>query len=265
MRKRWVVLCVSVGLAAMTQVQAHDMRIEGDHCGYDSVYDVQVKSGGIDFSRSDARPADVFMHDGQLSVDGRAVAVSADDAARLRDYEAGMRELLPQMAGIAQEAVGIGFDSLAIVAATLGGSRHHRDALVDGLNQQRREALRELGAHMNAQRWDQQGLGRALEQPMTDAANALASSLTRHVLWSVLTGRTSDVEARADTVDQSVDKEMDARSGKLDARVKAVCPSLRALDQLQQQFRFRLADGSPLKLIVPEAGRDNPAVQLVTR
>ncbi|KAA0069481.1 DUF2884 family protein [Rhodanobacter sp. T12-5] len=122
MRKRWVVLCVSVGLAAMTQVQAHDMRIEGDHCGYDSVYDVQVKSGGVDFSRSDARPTDVFMHDGQLSVDGRAVAVSADDAARLRDYEAGMRELLPKMAGIAQEAVGIGFDSLAIVAATLAAA-----------------------------------------------------------------------------------------------------------------------------------------------
>lgn len=262
MHKRWVVLGVSLGLAAMMQVQAHDMRVEGDHCGYDSVYDVQVKSGGIDFSRSDARPADVFMHDGQLRVDGHTIAVSADDAARLRDYETGMRELLPQMAGIAQEAVGLGFDSLAIVAATLGGSRHHRDALVDGLNHQRRDALRELGAHMNAQRWDQQGLGQALEQPMTDAANALAKSLTHHVFWSLLTGRASDLEARADTVDQSFDKEMDARSGKLEARVKAVCPRLQALDQLQQQFSFRLADGSSLKLIVPEKGRDNPAGQL---
>lgn len=264
MRKRWVVLGVSLGLAAMAQ--ARDMRVEADHCGYDSAYDVQARPTGIDFSRSGKVPADVFMHDGELRVNGRAIAVSADDAVRLRDYEAGMRELLPQLAGIAQEAVGIGFDSLAIVASTLGGSRHHRAALVDDLNRQRRDALRQLDEHISANRWDPQGIEPAIAKPMTDAANALASSLTHHVLWLALTGRASKVEARADSIDASIGKEMDARSGQLEARAKAVCPRLQALDQLQQKFSFRLADGSALELIVPESQRDKQASgELATR
>jgi len=141
------------------------------------------------------------------------------------------------------------FDALATVAATLGGSQHHRDALVDRLNRQRQVALRGLGAHLNAQRWDQQGFGSAIEQPVTEAANDMAHSITRSVLWAVLTGHASDVEARADAIDQSIDKAMDERSEQIEAHAKAVCPRLNSLAQLQRQFGFRLADGSSLQLL----------------
>lgn len=236
-------------------VQAEGVHVHGEQCGYNSNYDVRVTAAGIDFSRGGAQPNEIFMHDGALRVDGRPVAVSADDAARLRSYEGDMRSLLPEMAGIAHEAVGIAFDALATVAATLGGSQHHRDALVRQLNQSRMEALRGLEASINADHWSQQDFADAIEQPVTEASNQLASSLTRSVMWSLFTGRAGELEARADSVDQSMEKEMKARSGQLEARAKAICPRLAELDGLQQRFRFRLADGSPLRLLTDNRDR----------
>jgi hypothetical protein len=194
-------------------VQAEGVHVHGEQCGYNSNYDVRVTAAGIDFSRGGAQPNEIFMHDGALRVDGRPVAVSADDAARLRSYEGDMRSLLPEMAGIAHEAVGIAFDALATVAATLGGSQHHRDALVRQLNQSRMEALRGLEASINADHWSQQDFADAIEQPVTEASNQLASSLTRSVMWSLFTGRAGELEARADSVDQSMEK----RAGDLSA------------------------------------------------
>jgi hypothetical protein len=254
-----------LGLVAAMQATAHDVHVEGDQCGYNSRYAVQVAPGGIDFSNPQAHPAHVFMHDGQLRVDGHPLAVSAADAARLRDYETGMRGVLPEMAGIAQEAVGVAFDALATVAATLGGSQHHRDALVRELNDARRTALVGLDAHVNAQHWDEQGFEDAIEQPVTEAANDLASALTRHVLWAVLTGRGADVEARADAIDASVDKAMDQRSKQLEARAKLLCPRLAALQQLQRQFDFRLADGSALQLITTNKESEPKASAVAAR
>jgi hypothetical protein len=245
----------AVGLALGLQTQAAEIHVHGDQCGYDSNYDVRVTPAGIDFSRSGAQPAQVFMHDGTLRVDGQPVAVSADDALRLRRYEADMRILLPEMAGIAHEAVGIAFDALATVAATLGGSQHHRDALVRQLNRSRMDAMRGMAADIDADHWSQQDFADAIEQPITAASNQLASALTRSVMWSLFTGRASELEARADTVDQSMEKEMKARSGQLEARAKAICPRLAELNDLQRQFRFRLADGQPLQLLTDNRDR----------
>lgn len=242
-------LVFALGLAPGLQARAAEVHVHGEQCGYHSNYDVRVTPAGIDFSRSGAQPNEVFMYHGALRVDGRPVAVSADDAVRLRSYEADMRSLLPEMAGIAHEAVGIAFDALATVAATLGGSQHRRDALVRQLNQSRMAALRGMAADINADHWSQQDFADAIDQPITAASNQLASALTRSVLWSLFTGRASELEARADTVDQSVDKEMQARSGQLEARAKAICPRLAELNELQQQFQFRLAGGQTLQLL----------------
>lgn len=242
-------LVFAIGLALGLQVQAADVHVHGDPCGYESNYDVRIMPAGIDFSRSGAQPNEVFMHDGALRVDGRPVAVSAADAARLRSYEANMRSLLPEMAGIAQESVGVAFDALDTVAATLGGSQHHRDALVRQLNQSRMQALRGLAGSIDANHWSQQDFDDAIEQPVTAASNELASSLTRSVMWSLFTGRAGELEARADSVDESMEKVMQARSGRLEARARAICPRLAELNGLQRQFQMRLANGRPLQLL----------------
>src|SRR5690348_12092144 len=110
MRYLLTTLALASGLALGMPVQAHGLHLQNEQCSFGTDYDVQVKPDGIAFERSDAAsPQHVFMHDGTLRVDGRNLAVSAADAARLRDYERQVRSLLPQVASIAREGVDISF------------------------------------------------------------------------------------------------------------------------------------------------------------
>jgi hypothetical protein len=252
MRSGIAVLVLAIGLALSGQASAEGIQINGDHCGFDTNYDVQAKPDGIAFVRADGHPARVFIHDGRLQVDGHSVAVSAADAARLRQYEENVRTLLPEMAGVAQEAMGIAFDALTTVAATLGGDADDRDALVKRLNRSHREALIKLDAGIGNDHWNEHGFEDAIETQVESAANELASSVSAGVLASLVTGKTGELEARANSLDASIDKEMKVRSGKLEARAKMLCPRLTELEQLQTQFGFRLADGSQLQLLTRE-------------
>jgi hypothetical protein len=249
MRSGIAALVLAIGLGLSAQASANGIHIDGDQCGFDTNYDVLAKPDGIAFTRADAHPSRVFMHDGQLRIDGRDVVVSAADAARLRQYEQGVRVLLPQMAGIAQEAMDIAFDSLTTVAATFGRNAEDRDALVKRLNHTHREAVIKLGAGIGDDHWNEHGFEDAIETETESAANELASSISGDVLASLVTGKTGELEARADSLDASIDKEVNARSGKLEARAKMLCPRLTELEQLQQQLDFRLADGSRLQLL----------------
>ena len=203
-RGKITALVLALGLAFGLQAQAGEVHVDGGRCGFDSNYDVQITPAGIGFTRDNAPSSRVFMHDGTLRIDGQIVSVSPDDATRLREYEGGMRKLLPEMAGIAQDAVGIAFDSLTTVAATFGDSADHRDEAVKHLNQTRQVALRQLDAGINADHWSEKDFEKAIEQPITEASSQLASSLTRGVLWSLFTGGADKLEARADSLDQSL-------------------------------------------------------------
>jgi hypothetical protein len=269
MRGGITVLVFAIGLALSARAPADGIHVNGDHCGVDTNYDVQAKPDGVAFVRADGHPARVFMHNGQLRIDGRNVAISAADAARLRQYEQGVRMLLPEMAGVAQEAMGIAFDSLTTVAATLGGNAEERDALVKRLNHIHREALVTLQNGISGDHWNEHGFEEAIETQVESAANELASSVSSGVLASLATGKTSELEARANSLDTSIDKEMKVRSGKLEARAKLLCPRLTELEQLQKQFGFRLADGSQLHLLTREHNgkhhQDADADQQVTQ
>ncbi len=89
--------------------------LSSTQCGVSTDYDVLVDGGGIWLRQHDATPREIVFHDGQLSIDGRMQAVSAEDAQRLRVLEAGVRQLMPAVTGIANESVGISFDVLDVV------------------------------------------------------------------------------------------------------------------------------------------------------
>jgi hypothetical protein len=252
MRKGITIFALAIGLALSARASADGIHVNGDHCGFDTNYDMQASPDGIAFMRTDGRPTRVFMHDGQLRIDGRLEAVSAEDATRLRQYEQNVRALLPEMAGVAQEAMGIAFDSLTTVAATLGGNADERDALVKRLNRTHREALLKLDAGISSNHWNEHGFEEAIETQVESAADDLASAVSSSVLVSLATGKTDELEARANSLDASIDKEMKVRSGKLEARASLLCPRLTELEQLQQQLDFRLADGSKLQLLTRE-------------
>lgn len=250
---------VAAGLASGLPAHARGLHMQHEQCSFRTDYDVLVQPSGIAFERSAGTPARVLMHDGALRVDGRDVAVSAADAARLRAYESQVRSLLPQVASIAREGVDIGFDALTTVVATFAEEPAERSRLTAELNAQHKQALASVDDGLGRGVWRQHSMDDLMEHQVGDAVSTLVSTVTAKAVKAALSGdesRVAALEARADALDRSIDKQVDARADRLAERAEALCPQMARLDALQQQFDFRLTDGSRLALVDRQRDHD---------
>ena len=262
MRPHMFPFAMLLALGAAGTAQATDVHTHRLSCSYTSDYDVQIKADGIAFTRDGGHPGDVFMHDGTLRVDGKAMAVSDADAARLREYEHELRDLLPAVAGLARDGVDIGYSALTTVVATLAENGDERTRLLHELRDRHDEAVRHIDGTVGQGRWnagDETNLfGDDLQKTVTD----LVGNVTGDIVKDALSGdsnRLASLQARTDALDASIDKAVDVPAEKLGQRAEALCPHLSHLQQLQQQFQFRLPNGERLQLIDSNMDRTDKA------
>ncbi|MFC4765763.1 DUF2884 family protein [Dyella koreensis] len=255
MRTTFTAITLALGLALTAPVSAHDIHIHHQSCDYSSNYDVQVDASGIRFDRDSGAPAKVFIHNGRLQVDGRDVAVSADDTARLREYESNVRTLLPEVAGVAREGVDVGFAAMRTVMMTFAENDSERRQMIGRLDDNHRRALAQVEGSLGQGVWKHAAMGRALGDSIQETVADLVSKVTASAVKAALSGDQSKVvalQARADSLDKTIEKEVNTRADRLEQHAQALCPRLQALAQLQQQFQFRLVDGSRLELVTKD-------------
>lgn len=242
----------AAGLALASTVSAHGLELHDGSCGYSTDYDVQVRPDGIDFHRDGGRPAEVFIHEGRLRVDGRDQVVNADDAARLRDYERQVRELLPEVAGVAREGIDIGYAAMRTVLVTFAENDQERRQMAARLDENHRLAIARLDDGLGKGVWRSHDFDDVVEHSIQTSVADLISKVTSQAVAAALSGdegKVAALEARANSLDTSIDREVNKRADALDRRADALCPRLVSLDTLQRQLQFRLPDGSPLHLI----------------
>ncbi|WP_114238999.1 DUF2884 family protein [Dyella sp. C9] len=258
MRSLWMAAALAAGLASATMVRAGDLDLHGGDCHYSTDFDVRVVPAGVGFHRDHGVPADVFMHNGQLRVDGREVVVSAADAERLRAYEQQVRDVLPEVAGIAREGVNIGYAAIRTVLLTFADNDSERHDMVDRLDRHHRDALARIDDGLGRGEWHPHDLDDVVGQGVEDAVSDVVGKVAGAAVTAALSGdqaKVAALQARADSLDQNINKEVNTRAKALDRRADALCPRLDSLAQLQQQFGFRLSDGSRLQLMT--YGKDN--------
>ena len=255
-------LALALGLASAAQTQAHDLHFDNDHCGYTTDYDIRVTPDGIAFDRQGRPAASVFMHDGRLRVDGRPVALSAADADRLRQYEGDVRQLLPAVAGIVREGLDIGFSAMTMVATTFAANGEQRDKLLQRLNRRHAAALRQVDDGIGSGVWKQSDIADTIEDGVESGVSEMVGTITASAVSAALSGddaRVAALQARADSLEKTIEQEVDARADRLGQRAQALCPRLSELEQLQQQWQFRLGDGSRLQLLSRTSARKDEA------
>jgi len=230
-------------------------QLSSRQCGFSTPYDVVVDRTGVALMRSAGTPRTVFLHDGQLQVDGVAQPLGSADAQRLRQMELGAQALMPEVAGIARETVGITFDAFGGVVEAITGSRskarkidRHRDA-----------ALAHLDRTLGKGRWEQDAFDKTFEAEVGAAAEEMAGALTRGVLFAVFTGGADAMDKRTDAMEKDLERRMEARGKALEARADALCTQVAALDALQQQLDYRLPGGKRLQLLEQEQTPAKPA------
>lgn len=266
MRETWLAWALAAGVAFGGAAQARDIHFSDGNCGYSTDYDVRVTPAGIDFQRAAGQPAHVFMHNGQLRVDDRDVAVSADDAVRLRTYEGQVRVLLPEVAGIAREGVNIGFAAMRTVLLTFAENNDERQDMVGRLDQNHRLALARIDDGLGRGVWKRHDMDEVIEGSIQSSVSDLVGKVTGAAVKAALSGdqgKVAALEARANSLDATIDKEVNARANQLDQRAAALCPRLSSLELLQQQMQFRLQDGSRLTLLTYD-NRNNKKLATAT-
>ncbi len=148
--------------------------------------------------------------------------------------------------------VDLSFDALGGVVQMLTGSARQARKV----ERLRGTALAQVEGTLGRGRWEQELFDARFEASVEHAAEALAGSLTRSVLWTVVTGRTDALERRGAQLDARMDQQLRARSEVLEAQAKALYALQQALD-----YRF---DGKPLQLLEmtrPEMPRALPPGQ----
>lgn len=241
-------LALAAALLALPPLaaQAGTMKsptLSSTQCGVSTDYDVLVDGGGIWLRQHDATPREIVFHDGQLSIDGRMQAVSADDAQRLRVLEAGVRQLMPAVTGIANESVGISFDVLDVVYGSLTGNFDSRK-----VRALRRDAERFVASTIGRGRWEQDLFGEGFDQRVQDAAESLKGSIARGLLWTLLTGGEERFEKRTEKIEAELEPKIEARARALEQHAQSLCTQVLALDRLQSALEFRY-DGQPLRMM----------------
>ncbi|WP_233840928.1 DUF2884 family protein [Dyella sp. 2HG41-7] len=241
----------------------HDLE-----CPYSTDYDVQVKPSGIAFTRHDGDPGDVFMHDGALRVDGHDVSVSHADAVRLRDYEQQVRDLVPAVAAIARDGVDIGYAALTTVVATLSEDADERTRLMQELRDRHADARQHIDDTLGRGTWQSGDGAEFFDHNLQHTVADMVGTVTGDVVKDALSGdphRLAALQARTDSLDTTLDKAINEPADKLSQRAQALCPQLGQLQQLEQQFQFRLANGERLQLISIDKERTDKASQYAKR
>lgn len=230
-------------LAAAPVMAGDGPALSADQCGMHTDYDVLVDSGGVWLRHGPQAPHEVVFHDGVLSLDNTVVPVSEADAARLRQMEAGARQLMPAATALAHEVSGVTFDALDAAFEAITGKRRNRQ-----MRAMRGEMEGWIDGSLGRGYWEQATFGKGFDEHIEQMAESMATSMTRSVLWQVFTGRGDAMERRADRLDAEVDRRMEARSQQLEAKAQALCPLVAAVAEAHDALEVRY-QGQPLRLI----------------
>lgn len=227
--------------------------VDSRQCGFSTPYNVLVDTGGVWLYRDEGSPREVFFHNGELSVDRKVRMVSDSDAQRLRQLEYQAYALMPEVAGLARDSVNVTFDALSGVVEAMTGSKRKARKVDDF----RGEAIAHVDRTLGRGRWDQEVFDENFEANIENAAESMASMIGRSALWSVFTGRASQLEARADKMDQELEQMLEARTKAIEARADGLCSQVQAINAVQSALEYR-HDGAPLRLLEVSGNNDAP-------
>ncbi|WP_164136219.1 DUF2884 family protein [Stenotrophomonas maltophilia] len=236
-------LALLAAVVTVPAIAADTPKLRADQCGIHTDYDVLVDSGGIWLRHGPQAPHEVVFHDGVLSLDDTVVPVSEADAARLRQMEAGARQLMPAATALAHEVSGLSFDVLDGVYESLTGTANSRK-----IRRLRRQADDWIGGTLGKGYWEQAVFGPGFEAKVQDMAESLSASIARSMLWQIFTGRGDAMEARADRLDARMEQQLEGRAERIEAQAQSLCPLVQSLADTHDALEVRY-QGQPLRLL----------------
>lgn len=180
------------------------------------------------------------LSDGELRKDGKSIALSGSEKQQVRRYEAGLRELVPQISAITRDALAIAGEATDFAFSRLLGPDHES---VKALRGKFASLGDEIGKRMDDRHlpakpmslrdkdWDVVGDGAAISWNVAEASFALMGKAMR-AAFDEEYGK--QWQADLDQMEKELDAKVDARAKQLERKAEAACTTLRELDGIEQ-------------------------------
>ncbi len=221
-----------------------------DICDFESDFEMRLDDQAVVFHRTAGAPLRVEMRHGRLIVDGREVALSKEDAERVARYERDVRALVPEVKAIAVDAVGLASQAILQVTTAFGGSNSERVAeRIDELTSQLADRI---DATDDTADWDNDEFDEAIDALVSELVPMMTGDIAAVAIKAALTGDEDgirEIEQRAERMEKAIEQNVERRADELEARAEALCPRVKALDELEASLNVRLADNHPLDLL----------------
>lgn len=244
-------LAVALSLAGATAAHA-DVDIHGSDCGLHSDYALTVNADSLAFKRDKGTPAEVVIANGRLRVDGRSVDVDAADRERLIGIERGVRDAVPEVKGIAREAIAIALEAVTEVSAAFARDPQAARASAERLARTGRELDQRLADNTHFNQWSEGDIERLAGSIAGTLVSEIVGNVAGQAIAVAFSGdekAAAELEARADGIQAKVERAVERRSKELERRAEGLCPRLRALAKLESGLDVRLAGGRKLDLV----------------
>lgn len=220
-------------------------------CGLDSDYDVTLDKAGLTFRHDGGKPASIVMSKGQLVVDGRNLSISDADRARIAEYEATVRALVPQAKAIARDAVDIAYVAVTEVAAAFSGTADDTNTR-KRLGVLRDEFKLRIDDTFDKRPWNEDEFDSLVERALGDLMPVVVAEVAGSAIAIALSGdeaRAAELEKRAEKIERDIERRVDTQAAQLASRVAALCPMVAKLDRIESGLELRFDDGSRLNLL----------------
>ncbi len=251
-------LALAALLTAPLSGNAANVRLNSK-CDFHSAYELEVDEQGVGFSRKakgGQSPARIAMSTRGVTLDGQALPLSAADHQRVRQFEAQLRALVPQVRAIASDAVEIAFIALNQVVAHFA-KESSREALVAELEALQEEALLAIASARSSRALSTTGFEQRIESAVKRIVPVIAGEFASQAIAVALSGdenAAAEIERRANELGRQIEHSVEGAAKALELRAAALCPQIEALDAIDNSFEWRLPDGSRPELLEMRTG-----------
>ena len=248
-RYKWLLL-VALPLA-MGAWPAHAAG-PAPECRLRSDYDVTVTGAAVVFDRVAAPARQIEMSRGNLSLNGKTVALDTRDSTRIASFEATLRSLLPRVKAIGQRAVDLSVAAIREEAANVSPRSAADPQLNQRLDARARELKTRIAASTTSRQWRGTALNRYSAEVLADVLPLVGGDLAQQAVQVALRGDLAGANAltsRAAGLRHALEARIVAKLGTLQPELDKLCPQLRRLNTLEGSVASALPDGTRLNLL----------------
>lgn len=241
-------LITALSLGVSFSVQAKSLE-----CNFESDYDFSQQGRTLIFSRDTAPGKRIMIQDGRMVIDGKELKLSADDKARISEFENETRLLIPQFKQVSSEAIDIAFTALIEVSRGLNGEQNN--PTLKKLQNAQIALHKSLNKSSSLVVYDDID-EKIIEPIVTDFVPDIVGAAVKQALSLAFSGddaKAKAFEARMDKMGKEIESKVEARAKKLEPLAQAMCSRVRNMDKIEDSISVRLSNKEKINFLDTKA------------